>query len=349
MGDIRHNNGTRFAYFSMFSSDENGRPLLTPIIKATLLLSAQGRIGIPDEQEPVNLAGTVRGDPETGSYIYEPETAFTKLATDIALIGHARPAEPGRAVVDCGIKVGSLQKIVRVFGDRRWLRKDGAIGVSRPQPFERIELCYERAFGGRDESAAEADPPQFETRNPVGTGFRAAPLAEGEAVMLPNLEAPDNLLGAPGQVVTPAGFGFVSPNWQPRVKLAGTYDAHWQKERSPLLPHDFDRRFFNAASPGLIAPGFLRGDEAVTIVNASPVPRLDFSLPGIPPPLCSIETRSGTLEVETNLDTVIVNTDEMKLFLLWRACVPLRRGPHDVRQIHISSSHPAARSRAPAA
>jgi hypothetical protein len=58
-----------------------------------------------------------------------------------------------------------------------------------------------------------------------------------------------------------AGFGFISPHWQPRAGLAGTYDASWQASRAPLLPVDFDRRHLNAVSPGLVAPGYLRGGE----------------------------------------------------------------------------------------
>jgi len=104
------------------------------------------------------------------------------------------------------------------------------------------------------------------------------------------------------------------------------------------LPKDFDRRFFNAASPGLIAPGYLRGDEDVMIVNASPVPKLKFKLPGIPPPVCKIELRGGRTEVlQTNLDTVIINTDEMLVFLLWRNYMHVPNGPHDVISIEVTT------------
>ena len=47
------------------------------------------------------------------------------------------------------------------------------------------------------------------------------------------------------------------------MKYAGTYDKKWQEERAPLLPRDFSKRFLNAAAPGLVAPGYLRGDETV--------------------------------------------------------------------------------------
>ena len=87
----------------------------------------------------------------------------------------------------------------------------------------------------------------------------------------------------------------------------------------PLLPSDFDRRFFNAAPPDQIAPGFLKGDEPVVILNASPSGRISFSLPGVPPPQCRVELQGRRDQhLQTQLDTVIINTDENLLFLIWR-------------------------------
>jgi hypothetical protein len=98
-----------------------------------------------------------------------------------------------------------------------------------------------------------------------------------------------------------------------------------------MLPIDFDRRFFNAAAPGLVAPGYLTGDEEVVLLNVTPAPRLAFRLPSVPSPQCTVVLRGRPeIAVTTNLDTVIVNADEMKLMLLWRACASCAGGPHDV-------------------
>jgi hypothetical protein len=106
----------------------------------------------------------------------------------------------------------------------------------------------------------------------------------------------------------------------------------------PLLPIDFDRRFFNAASPGLVAPGYLTGNEAVCVENASPRGTIRFNLPGIVPPECRVQLvgRRDAL-VTTNLDTVIINTDEDLLILIWRGYLPVRNGPHDIVSIQIKS------------
>jgi hypothetical protein len=169
-------------------------------------------------------------------------------------------------------------------------------------------------------------------------GFRAKKSIFKEGIQLPNLEDPAHPLKSYGDTPPPAGFGFISPNWQPRAALAGTYDEKWMNERMPLLPTDFERRFFNAASPGLVAPGYLKGNEPVLIENASPGGRLMFSLPGVPPPKVHVELRGGVHhDLATNLDTVIINTDENLLFLIWRTHLVVRRGPHDVVAIQVTA------------
>ena len=101
-----------------------------------------------------------------------------------------------------------------------------------------------------------------------------------------------------------------------------------------MLPVDFDRRFFNAAAPGLVASGYLRGDEDVVLLNATPVPRLAFRLPAVPPPRCRVVVRGKPdIELSTNLDTVIVNADSGRLMLLWRALTV--GGPHEVKAFRI--------------
>src|SRR5262249_19094052 len=146
-------------------------------------------------------------------------------------------------------------------------------------------------------------------------------IRDGDRVRLPNIEDPNELIGDYGAVVAPCGFGFTSPNWEPRARFAGTYDEQWIKSRKPRLPADFDRRFFNAAAPGLVAPGYLRGDEEVVLINVTTVPRMAFRLPAVAPPRCRVVLRGRReTHLRTTLDTVIVNTDAHQLILLWRAC-----------------------------
>ncbi len=290
MGHPAIKNNSEFEFSPLFAADEEMRPVLATAVKATFTISPQSELSLAEEQRPLLLAGEADGDPDCPSYKYEPEAGFVKDSTDVVLVGSA---ESSQAVpfIDVGLKVGPVQKVVRVFGDRYWVKQDGRIFATKPQPFDTMPLVYERAFGGWDKADKDEKNWRYEPRNPVGVGF-GDPLrfVEEGKVPMPNIEDPQHLITRYGDTPPPAGFGFISPNWQPRAQYAGTYDEKWDKERKPLLPTDFDRRFFNAASPGLIAPGYLRGDEDVMIVNASPVPKLKFKLPGIPPPCVQSRT-----------------------------------------------------------
>ena len=331
-------NRTPFAFEPLFLVDEEGQALFVPILKATYHIDKGTRLSLAEKQISVNTGGEYWGDPEKSSYKYEPETAFIKPATDIILIGLAYAPKPGIAKVDVTLRVGPMQKVVRVVGDRYWVKSFGITSMTRPQPFERIPLIYERAFGGWDRSHPNPDKHTFEPRNPVGTGFRGKRGKFEEGIRLPNLEDPRHPLKGFKDRPPPAGFGFTSPHWQPRAGFAGTYDKAWTKQRMPLLPTDFDRRFFNAAPLDQVAPGFLKADVAVEVINASPSGKISFNLPGMPPPQCRVELRGRKdHQLKTWLDTVIINTDENLLFLIWRTNLALRTGPQDVVSIEVSA------------
>jgi hypothetical protein len=330
-------NKTPFVLDTLFLADESGVPLCVPVMKATLAITPDGVLGIAPAQLPLLPAGEPRGDPAVASYVYEPEIAFHKVATDVVLIGHAHANPAGVSEVTTGIRVGPVQKLVRVVGDRAFAVRGGTTYISAPRPFERIPLIYERAFGGWDRRNPNAEFHAFEPRNPVGCGFRESDASDDDEMRLPNLEDPEQPWRSAGDRPPPAGFGFLSPNWAPRSHFVGTYDAQWEATRSPLLPVDFDRRFFSAATPGLIAPGYLRGNESVTTLNVSPEGRLAFALPGFAPLAFDYQLRNGrTASLPANLDTLIVNMDARIVVLLWRASFALPRGPLDVATLRVT-------------
>jgi hypothetical protein len=331
-------NSTPFAFEPVFIADEDLRPVVVTVVKATFDFDLRGALSLAEEQVPVNLAGELSTDAPVSSYKYEPEIALFKPATDVVLIGHAHPPGGGATQVDVGIRAGPVQKLARVFGDRFWVWTSQGVRKSRTAAVGRVALTWENAFGGRDDARSTPERDVFEPRNPVGTGFGKPLSKDREHLKLPNVEDPDQLIGEYGAVVAPTGFGFTSPNWQPRARFAGTYDELWDKTRKPMLPSDFDRRFFNAAAPGLIAPGYLRGDEDVVVLNVTSVPRLTFRLPGVPPPRAGVIFRGGrAIELQTQLDTVIVNSDEEQLILLWRAYTLAAGGPHDVIAVSVTN------------
>lgn len=292
----------------------------------------------------MNLSGAYWGEPETSPYRFEPETAFFKPASDVVLVGHAYPARASTQL-DVKLAVGALSKTLRVFGDRRWTSKGGA---SAPARFESMPLSYDRAYGGWDRS----DPrePVCDRRNPLGRGFRRKGAKFQDGSLLPNIEDPAHLLSSYDGVGVPAGFGFTHGDWEPRAALSGTYDDAWLQRRSPWLPPDFQRSFFNAASAGLIAAGYLRGDEAVMAQGVRPNgASLLTRLPGLQPPECTFKRRGSPLmAATTRFDTLIIDADAQQLQLLWRCCVAMPDGLQGLAAIEITCANapvakPAAR------
>lgn len=325
-------NDTPLVLEPLFLLDEAGHPALTLVIKASFAIEAHG-LALLAEQPGIDHGGEFwLPDAPISSYRREPEFAPIKLATDVAVIAHACAPTANTQVLAARVRVGPVGQTAWVFGDRGWVvPRWGEPVLTQPACFERIPVCYELAFGG------------FDRQNPVGRGRRPRNAKPSNGELAPNIENPAAPIQSHNDCPAPVGFGFVSPDWLPRASLAGTYDAAWAAERKPLLPRDFDPRFYNAASPGLIAPGYLRGDEPVELFNLSPEGYMAFALPGLPAPtLCvSLFGRPDTAPIPV-LDTVILDLDMRVVSLTWRARLSLDNGPHDLRALELRS--PAARA-----
>src|SRR5205823_8308607 len=107
--------------------DEELRPLVVPVVKATFDIGRDGRCARAEEQLPLNVGGEPWGDPETSSYKYEPEVAFMKPATDVVLVGHAYAPRAGTTELRVAFRAGPLTKEAVVFGDRTWYRFAGSV------------------------------------------------------------------------------------------------------------------------------------------------------------------------------------------------------------------------------
>jgi hypothetical protein len=214
-----------------------------------------------------------------------------------------------------------VSKRLAISGDRTWTR--GLIGtkISDPQPFVKMPLKYELAFGGTDLEPKNPDAPDYEPRNPIGVGL-APKGSKGslEGKPLPNIEDPEHLIKGAGDRPAPAGLGPICPHWAPRKNYAGTYDEAWTKNRAPYLPKDFDPRFLNSAHPDLIAPSYLEGGEPVEMSGVLPRgAQLSFELP-----MCDIEIvfeLDGKQHTKRPvLDTIVFEPDANRFSMIWRAC-----------------------------
>ncbi len=310
-------NRTPFAAERGWVRDGDGAEVWLVAVKCTFDISADGSTDVSAEQPPVLRVPEYYGEPVTSSLKYEADLVLTKATTDVIVVGHAY-APGGRPVTDMEVafRVGPIQKVLRVVGDRAW----DATGMSAPRPFVQMPIVYERAFGGVDRKSAHPEC-DWEWRNPVGTGF-AASRDNATGAALPNIEYPDDPLKSWTDRPRPAGFGAIGGHWQPRAGFAGTYGDEWKKNRDPLLPDDFDTRFFQCAPEDQQAPAFLRGGEPVVLYRLTPREELRFSLPKV---FLGFETQflDGTREVhkERRLHTVILEPDFPRVSLVWHTAL----------------------------
>lgn len=339
MGHPAIYNRTPFLFEPLFLHDERSRPILVGLLKASFRIQdhSAGPLIPLLEQIPLKPAGEFNGAPDNSSYRHEPDVVPPKPLTDVVLIATARAPQPGLSQFDVGIRIGDTVQRALVMGDRIWLDGTAGMQISEPRPIEQLPLIFENAFGGVDPDTLINGQPALETRNPVGRGYHHGSSRPRPGDALPNIENPNERIVAWHDAPAPVGFGFTSAHWQPRAAHAGTYDEAWQAKRKPWLPEDFDRRFYNAAASGLVLEKRLAGNEKVRIVNASPLPVLNFELPGLPDPTLHLQSRSGARAQRVcELDTVVVDTDEMLLTLSYRAALPVATGVHDAAKIGIS-------------
>ncbi len=316
--------GTKITVFP----DEQGVDTLFVLMQATF------NIGNPcellAEQAPPGVEDEYWGDPASSSLKKVAAFHGLKPATDIALIGHAwAPVDQPQTVMDVSLTIAELSNTIRVFGDRYW----DAGNITAPQPFTSMPLLYEKAYGGtHSEDNAVLASNDF---NPVGCGFVGQRQAEQlNGLALPNLESPQNLIQAPGDIIDPVGFGFIAPSWQPRLSYAGTYDEVWQAQRAPYLPEDFDKQFYNMAHPAMIYPGFLQGGERVILSGVNPHGDVVFDLPKVAFDVV-VHIKNKQEKLNMQLETLLIESDDLQFTMNWKAALACDKAVPDIRQIDI--------------
>lgn len=188
-----------------------------------------------------------------------------KRRGELLVTGSAHAVGEPRTGLGVRVQLGEIDKRLYVVGDRTW----GATGASEPEPFSKMPIAWQNAFGG----------PEHEP-NPFGKGV--APPDGTHA--LPNVEHPDKLIKSPDDRPKPMSFEGFPPGLRARTKKLGTYDASWLKNGFPGYAEDIDWTAFNAAPEDqwLADDAFFVGDEAFRIENMHPEHAvLEGTLPGV--------------------------------------------------------------------
>lgn len=335
-------NRTRYSAAAALMADREGADVLVVVARGAWRIARGAEPALAGEARPLVEADVYAGEPGHSSLIEVSDFVPCRPATDVVVKGEAR-APGGRPVTSMTVEVevGPLKRALAIHGDRVW-RKSGLFGFKPgpAKPFTAMPLDWEHAFGGTVAGADGTVIARHE-ENPVGRGWVVDP-KRADGIAMPNVEDPAAPLATPKDRPAPAGFGFVAPDWLPRRALAGTYDAAWEERRMPLLPGDFDDRFFNAAPAAMQASPHLEGGERVRLAGFDPAGEWRFRLPA--------DTLTARLlfpadVVETHplrLDAVVLEPGEERLQMVWRltrpAPVPIARLLHV--QIE-SAAHPA--------
>ncbi len=303
-------NTTPFVAGHFLLPDGQGGELLLVIVKATLAVDEQGRVGVLEPGIDLRMADEFRGDPSRGSPLHDSDLVPPKPRVDVLVeaLAHAPRVQPSERVL-VGLHVGALSKLLSVTGDRVWI--DDA--PSQPVPFSTMPLCWERAHGG-----------SLDERNPLGIGFRGARSADPEVVSeLPNIEDPDAPMLQRDSACAPVGFGVVGRAWSPRRALAGTFDFAWKRDRWPLAPYDFDPAFHQSA-PADQQLDALEGGELVRLVNLTPESEWSFRLPRLDVPVHFVYA-DRLVHAPLRVDTVEIDALQRSVVLTGRVAIAVER------------------------
>jgi hypothetical protein len=152
---------------------------------------------------------------------------------------------------------------------------------------------------------------------------------------VPNLEDPTTPLQHVGELCNPACFAPTAPHWLPRRAFAGTYDQQWQRTRAPYLPSDFDPRFLSCAAAELTFDRYLQGGEPVEVRGATPDGPIAFALPAAHLEV-QVKMEGGLERPPANLETILLEPDENRLCLTWRAALPCDRKVLKIENVTIA-------------
>lgn len=328
-------NATRMTAGYNMGLEPSGRELLVVVIKGTFVLPKPGeQVRLHDEQLPLIMADTFTGEPGFSAPVYEIDFAPRKHACDVLLVGSAHAPE-GRQVtrLRVGVRVGAMEKIFDVVGNRVWQAGVTGISASAPQPFTKMPVSYDVAFGGADRNSEDESEHDAYLPNPVGRGWhKHLKNAWVDGKPLPNTEEPGKSVGFPSDKYKPMALGPLGRGWPQRARYAGTYDQQWLDDVFPFLPKDFDERYYQAAAEDQQLP-LPKAPMEVLLTGFSAEGPRQFMLPHFEAPVHVFPKRGEREDCTATLDTIAFEPDHGRFTMSWRVARPLRRDMFEVAEV----------------
>lgn len=230
-----------------------------------------------------------------------------RVGTDVILAGTAVAPKVGATAFDASLELeGRLVKL-RCNGPRAWERHGTELRMSHPGPVDRVPLTAAMAFGGAGEP-----------RNRAGRGRPIAVGAEEAGVLLPQIEWADDLVTSAAARPEPALVAGIASHCESRLRLAGTYDAAWTRNRAPLPPVDRAPGYASVAPSRLAFSPALTGGGSVMLENLGRAGSRSLALPRVIPRLLF----EGTW-VAMSLDLIVLDVDADTVALTFGASLDI--------------------------
>jgi hypothetical protein len=334
----------RFAAATATALDVQGREHLVVITKATWRIPEPGARPRPLPPMAVVPTDIYLGDPGDSPLLYGSDMARHKPRCDVVFNAHAHaPGDAAVTTLDVGWRIGSLSKVLRVVGPRRWRKTLHGVRLSAPEPFTRMPLHYGLAYGGtyhhRSEDGEQLAQCDVLETNPAGLGHASSrTLDQLVGQTAPNLEALDDPIRRAGGKHKPMAFSAVGRHWLPRRQYVGTYDDAWRRDVFPFLPRDFDEQHHQFAPEDQQMP-YPKGGETVALVNLiQGRPQARFALPRMDQMRVRVMRKDHTVEEPLAVvDTLYFEPDELRFTAVWRASIPIRRRIHEFDAVTIGA------------
>ena len=328
-------NATKMQAGYTMGMEPDGRESIVVVVKGTFKIPENGgRPELADEQVPLIEADEYTGEPGLSAPIYESDYARYKPKCDVILNGSAY-APNGVPVkkVRVSLTVGSMAKSFNVVGNRFWHKRFGFIRISGPAPFSVMRISYDTAFGGADHTHEKTAKHKALMQNPIGVGFHINHKAEFiHGKPLPNTEEIGKSIKSPTGDYRPMSLGPVGRGWEPRYKLAGTYDQNWVDNVFPFLPSDFDDAHFQSA-PEDQQIEYLQGGETVSLGNLTPRGQARFEIPRVKVPVVFFLRKGEPYRTDAVADTLIIEPDAGRFMISWRTSLPLKKNMFEVAEV----------------
>ncbi|MCG8337343.1 MAG: DUF2169 domain-containing protein [Proteobacteria bacterium] len=295
-------------------------------VKATFDIHMDGTLSISEIQEEVLEEPVYSCEEGSSSLIYDSDLFGYKDNVDVILnsSGYQPDGVPQKDLI-VGVTIGNWGKSLKLIGDRLWDRFLGVTLKTDPQPFKKIAIQYENAYGGTDKKAKQDYLKSYNGNN-IGKGY-ASKKRHLFSKRLPNIEYPDFPTKANYKKNKVAGFSAIPNYLKPRIDFSGTYDENWQSNRAPFFPEDFSALYYQSAPLDQQLP-HLFGGEKVSLFNLIPnksefsfcLPELEFNL--------MTKTGDSIKQHKADIKTIVLEPDHPRVMITWQSFIDCHEKDH---------------------